>query len=122
MLSDAESRQLYDRYGAAGMLQHGGAGMGRGNAREAWDEFKVGRESVKGRLHAPFERTIKRLAWPSPLHVLAVPLSGSIAGTNTRPLRSSRKNELCLAIGTPRLLAAATQPSKRENKQTKPRE
>ncbi|BDA46467.1 probable chaperone protein DnaJ at N-terminal half [Coccomyxa sp. Obi] len=39
-LSDTTSRSLYDRYGPEGMKQQAGANSGRGNAREAWDEFK----------------------------------------------------------------------------------
>ena len=46
MLSDANARRLYDRYGPEGMRRHGGAEAGTGNARRAWDEFKVGLGSV----------------------------------------------------------------------------
>ena len=41
MLSDVNARQLYDRYGPEGMRRHSGAAAGTGNARRAWDEFKV---------------------------------------------------------------------------------
>ena len=47
VLSDPTSRDLYDRYGPGVHEQPGGA-AGRGNAREAWDEFK------------PFKRENKR--------------------------------------------------------------
>ncbi|EIE23899.1 DnaJ-domain-containing protein [Coccomyxa subellipsoidea C-169] len=40
VLSDATARSLYDRFGPEGMKQQAGADSGRGNAREAWDEFK----------------------------------------------------------------------------------
>ena len=59
-LSDPVSRQLYDQYGPDGMQQHPGAASGRGNAREAWDEFK------------PFTRTNK--------HTQARDAAGSTAG------------------------------------------
>ena len=42
VLSDATSRRLYDQHGPEGMQQHSGAVAGTGNARRAWDEFKVG--------------------------------------------------------------------------------
>jgi hypothetical protein len=40
ILSSPESRKLYDKYGAEGMLSYTGAKSGFGNARQAWDEFK----------------------------------------------------------------------------------
>ena len=61
-LSDPVSRQLYDEYGAEGMQRHPGAASGRGNAREAWDEFK------------PFTRTNK--------HTQARDAAGNTAGTD----------------------------------------
>ncbi|KAK9906520.1 hypothetical protein WJX75_003297 [Coccomyxa subellipsoidea] len=40
VLSNETSRSLYDRFGPEGMKQQAGADSGRGNARQAWDEFK----------------------------------------------------------------------------------
>lgn len=40
VLSDADARALYDRFGPEGMQGRPGAGAGSGNARRAWDEFK----------------------------------------------------------------------------------
>lgn len=40
VLSNEDSRKLYDRYGAEGMKGRGGAEAGRGNAVDMWDEFK----------------------------------------------------------------------------------
>ena len=39
VLSDPKSRELYDLHGI-NASSHQGAAAGRGNAREAWDEFK----------------------------------------------------------------------------------
>ena len=39
VLSDPKSRKLYDLHGADAS-SHQGAAAGKGNAREAWDEFK----------------------------------------------------------------------------------
>ena len=46
VLSDPTSRDLYDRYGP-GVLEHPGGSAGQGNAREAWDEFKLYRRENK---------------------------------------------------------------------------
>jgi len=52
VLSDQISRDLYDRYGP-GFLEHPGGAAGRGNAREAWDEFKpYKRENKRTRARA----------------------------------------------------------------------
>ncbi|PRW59130.1 dnaJ-like protein subfamily B member 5-like [Chlorella sorokiniana] len=40
VLSDPESRALYDRYGAEGMRGKSGASSGSGNASREWTEFK----------------------------------------------------------------------------------
>ena len=40
MLSDPDSRRLYDQFGAEGMKRRAGSGAGAGNASRAWEEFK----------------------------------------------------------------------------------
>ena len=40
VLSDPQSRALYDKHGLEGMRGFQAASQGRGNASRAWDEFK----------------------------------------------------------------------------------
>ncbi|KAK9804086.1 hypothetical protein WJX73_005526 [Symbiochloris irregularis] len=40
VLSDAASREIYDKYGMEGLARRGGIDRGKGNASKAWDEFK----------------------------------------------------------------------------------
>ena len=77
VLSDPESRRLYDEYGLD-LATHKGAGSGRGNARQAWDEFK------------PYKRENKRTRARDAGHAKAAATDTAAA---TEPHENSKENE-----------------------------
>ena len=77
MLSDPQSRRLYDEHGLD-LATHKGAGSGRGNARQAWDEFK------------PYKRENKRTRARDAGHATA---AATDTATATEPHENSKEDE-----------------------------
>eukprot|EP00887_Chlorella_sp_A99_P000829 scaffold5.g829.t1 len=81
VLSDAQSRRLYDQFGAEGMKRHSGAAAGTGNASRAWDEFKPTKKKQSGRSRA---RAAAATA-AQQQHGAAAPPPGAEAGAGAEP-------------------------------------
>jgi len=121
VLSDATARRLYNRYGPEGMRRHGGAEAGTGNARRAWDEFKVivapytaSHKSAGFFSHAPSDTSWCLFGCQRMGPCDAVQLLRHAASCH---LRKSALRERLIADELPH-----AQPFKRENKRTRARD